>query len=288
MDEFLGIGTLRVHASANEQIKGKLGIQNRALGDVAKIARPVMPGSEVRPARLVQPRHGGRRDVFVELPMEEARHARIKADISIVNFTGERIYPGRTLRKSGVGVAGKPAQRAVSHVCWIPIHVVRLLFDLNGILESDSLESLIPEQYAFADRVAVFHRNCVFQPEHDGLLWARERCRRILLFEMPAVNISPARFETRGARAVVLYLREEVADAVIREARTIARLWQFRNAVTKMELHAPHVRNVARRRRRRRRRRWRGCSGRKQRGNRRMFRGVMGYSLDLHILFKRL
>src|SRR5260370_9801585 len=97
MDEFLGIRSLRVHAPGNQQIKGELRVQNSPLREVAKVARPVVPGGEERLLRPVHPGHSRRRNVFTYFPVAEARHARIKSYIRVVNLSRQWVHARRTL-----------------------------------------------------------------------------------------------------------------------------------------------------------------------------------------------
>src|SRR6516162_5517793 len=249
VDELVRLRTLESHPTRGQQVKGELRIPHRAGDQVAEFRGPVMPRSKERFSWLFGPGHPSCSHgihVFVDLPPEKARHPRIEPYVRVVNFSGERIHAGRSFRESGVGIAGEPPQRAVPHVRRIPIGVIRLLFDLDRILESNALERFVPQQDAFADGIAVFNRYGVFHPEHDGLLRRREWRGWILLLQPPAVDVPPAGLEIPVA-TVVFHLREEVPDAVV--GQTWPEPWprQFGNAVAEMKQHAADVRYVARR-----------------------------------------
>ena len=244
-----------------------------------------MPRGEERPTRLVDvhPKHAHGIDELVDFTTEEARHACIEADVSIVDFTGERIDCRRPFREARVGIAGEPADGAVTHVGGIPVGVVGLLLDLNRLSKANSLEGFVPKQDTFANGVAVFEGNRVIEPENDGLLGTRELSRTFLLFQPPAVDIAAAGFKV-AVGAVVLNLGEEMAHAVVSKPGSETRRRQLGEAVTEMNKQAADVGEVPRWRGRGRRRRSRGH----ERGQGRVLGGVVGDGLNLDVALKGL
>jgi hypothetical protein len=64
----------------------------------------------------------------------------------------------------------EPADRVVPHVGRIPVGIVRLLLDLDGVPEPDPLEGGVPQQRAVPNDIPVLGRYGVLEPEHDRLL----------------------------------------------------------------------------------------------------------------------
>ena len=102
-------------------------------------------------------------------------------------------------------------------VSGVPLRIVGLHFDHDGVFETGGLEGLVPLEHGGADGVAKLDRCGVFDPEDDRLHGFAELRAGLLLHEIPAVNNVAV---GRGIRAGhVGDLMREVADAGIVDAR---------------------------------------------------------------------
>lgn len=91
VNKLLCVYSVRIHSARHQNIKGKFGIQNRAIHHLAKICFAIIPRRHKRPSRLFHPCHRRRHDIFIQFPMEKPCHARMESDVRIVNLAGERI-----------------------------------------------------------------------------------------------------------------------------------------------------------------------------------------------------
>ena len=285
VNELVCLGALGIHSARGQQIKGKLRIPHGTPGEVAKFRWAVVPRRKKGFLLIFEPGHPGRSrgiHIFIDLAPEKTCHARVEADVGVVDFSGQRIHARRAFRESGIGITREPAKCAVARVGGVPIRVIGLLVHHDCVFKSDPLKRFVPQQNSFPDGVTVFRGHGILQPKNDGLSRRRKRRRRILLLEPPAMDIAAARFEVPVA-VVVFHLREEVADAVIRKTRAETRPRQFGNAVAEMKQQAPQVGDVARRWRHGRR----GRSRRQHWGQGRLVYGEMVYRFNFYVTLER-
>ena len=189
------------------------------------------------PARVAWIRLAGssatvaRRQQRLLLVLPEAHHAGVEDDVGIEDLAGQRIGARRPHGEAAVG--GDPAEGVVVDVLRIEV-LVLLLAHLDGVAEADLLERLVPFQDALADGGAILVRHRLLDPEDDLLLRGRQLVLVLRIgvgpLQPPAIDVA----EERGVAVVgaeVLDDAEEVADAVVGQARLIAVLGQQRQAV---------------------------------------------------------
>ena len=202
------------HADA----EGRLLRQAVGVIAVTAAAAVVPPTRQVHLRRLRRRKY--RRDELFTGPAHGANDAFAESDVGIVNLAGEGIRPRRADGERRVHT-GEPANRIVTRVGRVPVGVVRHLSDDEGVLEADFFEGLIPEQRAFLDPVAVFERDRVFEPEHDGFFGRRQFRGRVRLFQLPTMNVAHIG-RTGMVRSEILLHVEEIAHAVVRAARFVS------------------------------------------------------------------
>ena len=236
-------GHRRVGAAAEvaqERVDRERSERGRPAGE-----RPQQGGRRGGGLRAGAGQGGHRRDQLLVLAADAAQHVGAEADVGVEDLTGVRIDARRALREAGVR-RHDPAQRRVAHVGRVPVRIVGLLLDDDGVLEADRLERRIPVFDAAADRVAVRPRDGVLQVEDDRLLGLGEQRRRVLLLEMPAGDVSHRRL-ILAVVGVVVHHGQEVADAVVRQARPVARLRQLRDGIVETDQQAARIGRVDRR-----------------------------------------
>ena len=144
-------------------------------------------------------------------------------DVRIKDLTSDGV---RAARPDGGGnIVVQPAHEVEAHILRILVHVRArhfiLLVDLDGAVDTDALEGVVPLEDPFLHIAAIAHGNRVLDVVDDRFLRRRERKLRVALLEIPAVDV--ARGVGLGAvQAEINVAREEVADAVIRDTRLVA------------------------------------------------------------------
>ena len=139
----------------------------------------------------------------------------------------------------------------------IEIGVVGLDARLNGILEADPLERLVPFQNTGDDCRAIFFRDVPVEPKDDGLLRFGQLRRWIFLFQPPALNVIDARRDIVVVGEIEA-ARHEIADAIVGNPRMHRCVRQLGKVVIEPEEEAADIGN----RRRRLRGRWRSTGRR--------------------------
>ncbi|GBC91248.1 hypothetical protein HRbin14_02012 [bacterium HR14] len=154
-----------------------------------------------------------------ELGAGDSRHVAVDGDARVQNLPRERVSAEERNRVAVIG-GGDPAHDIVAHVGMVPVGVVGHLLDHNRVLDAYLLKRLVPLQNALTHRVAIFMRDGVIQPEHDGLLGRREGRVRVGFLQMPAQNVA-----LRLIGHLVVHVQKlggEVADTRVIVARAIA------------------------------------------------------------------
>ena len=177
-------------------------------------------------------RRRGAAAVGLRLLAVEADHAGVEDDVGVDDLAGQRVGPRRPHGEAAI--RRDPAEGVVIDVFRIEI-LVLLLAHLDGVAEADLLERLVPFQDALADVGPVLVRHRLLDPEDDLLLRGRQlvgvlRVDRLGPLQPPAVDVA----DEGGVLAVgaeVLDDAEEVADAVVGQARLVAVVGQLAQAV---------------------------------------------------------
>ena len=152
----------------------------------------------------------------------------------------------------------------------LEIGVVGLDLGLQRVLEARLLERLVPFEHAVDDRLPILVGDVAVDPENDRFLGFRERGRRILFLEPPALDqVDLGR--QRGVVAVVEALLHEVADAVVGDARAHRLLGQLGDVVVEAEEEAADIRD---------RRRWRRGEIRSRGRLAHALQGIVGVDVD--------
>ena len=172
---------------------------------------------------------------------------RVDADVGVEDLAGARVDLARSDAAEDRPRGRHPADRRMARVERLEIGVVGLDLRLHRILEAGFLERLVPLEHAVDDRLAILVRDVAVDPEHDRLLGFRQRRRRILFLEAPALDQVDLGRERRVV-AVVEALLHEVADAVVGDARAHGLLGQLGDVVVEAEEQAADIGNRRRRR----------------------------------------
>ena len=162
----------------------------------------------------------------------------VEHDVGVENLSRRRIDARRPHRH---GSAGRdPTKRVVAHVARLPTGIVRLLPYLNGVLEANLFEGLVPLQNSSTNRLAIFVGDGLFDPEDNRLLGGRERFGRVLLFQVPTVDVphEPVLVHLTG---VVFHDRKEIADAVVGQTGLVIGLRQAADRVMDVNRHGPRI-----------------------------------------------
>ena len=140
-------------------------------------------------------------------------------DVRAEDLTCPRVDETRTVApKRRIGRGG-PAQDVVADVAGVPIGVVGLHLDHQGVLETGRLEGLVPGQRRIADRIPQFQRGCVLDPPHDRLDRIGELRILLLFHQVPAVDKIAVRRRARGSQ--IRHLLGKVADSRVIKTRPV-------------------------------------------------------------------
>ena len=88
-------------------------------------------------------------------------------DVRAQDLAGQRIGEARTISAEDRGGGGDPADYVIAHVAGIPLRIVRLHLDAQGMAQAGGLEERIPGQDGVTDHRPVFQRCGVLDPEGD-------------------------------------------------------------------------------------------------------------------------
>ena len=161
----------------------------------------------------------GEAEVVEELLGEEALgdEAVLKHNVSAENFSSAGIGKAGAVTAEGRVHTAGPAQDVVLDVASVPLRVVGLLFDNDGIFETGGFEGFVPFQHGGTDGIAELHGRGVFDPEGDRFDRFAQGRAGLLLHEVPAVNHIAIRRDVGTGH--VGDLMREVAEARVIQAR---------------------------------------------------------------------
>ena len=250
VDEGLGLGTVGVELAARLEHVG--GIAQLLGGELAIGADPAahqhgpLLGRGVAAAERVV--HAAGREDLRARRADIARRQAFDADGGVENLAAARIDVTRADRAEGRRGIRHPADRGAAEIERVEIGVVGLHLDMDGVLEADLLEGLVPLEHAGRDRRAVLERHRAVDPVDDRLDRLGERRVGILLLEPPAVDVALP----RRALQVVAEIEAtafEVADARVGLAAMHRLGRQSRQRIVDAEKQAARIGHGTRRRR---------------------------------------
>ena len=120
-----------------------------------------------------------------------------------------------------------PTEEAVTHILRVevlPLIVIGLLPNLEGVDKPDFFEGLVPFEDSVTDRPAEAHRHGLLDVEDDGLFGLAYRQRRITLDQVPAVNVAVKQITGAAGFGPILMRGHEVPDPIIGDAGLVAGL----------------------------------------------------------------
>ena len=216
--------------------RGEGGLAGMAVEEGAGAAAMAVAAAPVGLA-AGQQRHALRRESFIFRP-PESQEVAVEDDVGVEDLAGPRIHPRRPHGEARAG--GDPAERVVVDILGVPVGHLGLLADLDGGGEAGFLEGLVPRLDALSDGLPILKRNRLLDPEHDRLLGRRDRCRRVGLFQVPAVDVTDEPVLIHLLREV-LEGRHKVTDAVVGQSGPVAVLREQAQRVVHGDRGAPRI-----------------------------------------------